>query len=136
MNPKEFEKLKKELEEFYSAIEFIKCPALNAKIYLTSEGFNHLRYSKKKARSIVDQVAKFKLLKRAKMLLEQTTTIQEYSERDEEIHKKRHKKVSKEWSVVGYWGFIAIINGVRLKVVAHGSRSKQQIFKFATKICT
>jgi len=114
----EFEKLKTNTEAYYTSIAHIKCPALSdAMVHFTSEGFNHLKYSKKKARSKVDQAAKFRLVKKAVVLLQKTTTIQEYSDRREEIHKKRYKKLSKEWSNVGYWGFIAIISGVRLKVV-------------------
>jgi hypothetical protein len=126
---KQFEKLKSDTEAYYSSVGHVKCAALNdAMVHFTSEGFNHLRYSKKKARSKVDQAAKFKLVKRAVMLLQKTTTIQEYSERQEEIHKKRHKKLSKEWSVVGYWGFIAIINGVRLKVVVKRIDNSKYLF--------
>jgi hypothetical protein len=36
--------------------------------------------------------------------------------------------VSKEWSVVGYWGFIAIINGVRLKVVVKRIETSKYLF--------
>lgn len=129
MDQKEFEKLKAETEAFYGAVGTIKCPALSGgRIHFTSEGFNHLRYSKGRARSLVDQAAKFRLLKKAKILLATTTTIQEYSERMEEIHRKRYKKLSKEWYMVGYWGFIAIINGTRLKVVVR--RVDTSLFMF------
>lgn len=73
-------------------------------------------------------MTKFKLVKKAKLLLELTTTIQEYSERNEEVHKKRHKKISKEWTMVGYWGFIAIINGTRLKVVVKRIDNSKYMF--------
>jgi hypothetical protein len=125
----DFEKLRLETEQYYSSVEHVRCPALDdALIHFTSEGFNHLRYSKKKARSQVDQAAKFKLVRRGVELLTKTTTIQEYSERYEEIHRKRYKKMTKEWCVVGYWGFIAIIRGVRLKIVVKRIENGKYLF--------
>lgn len=128
ISQKEFDRLKASTEEFYSNVNDITCPALNSKVYFTSEGFHHLRYSKKKARTQEAQAAKFKLVKKAVLLLQKTTTIQEYSEREEEIHKKRNKKLTKAWSVVGYWGFIAIIGGTRLKVVVRRIDNGKYLF--------
>jgi hypothetical protein len=62
-------------------------------------------------------MAKLNLLPMIEELVNMTATIQEHDERRELIHKKRHKKVSKEMSSVKYWGFVAIVKNKRFKVV-------------------
>ena len=124
-----FNQLKEETEEYYGSIDHIKCSALNnASIHFTSEGLNHLKYSKKKPRTKEVQANKFKLLKKGVALLEKTTTIQEYSERTELVVKKKHKKLVKEWLPVGYWGFIGIIGGTRVKVVVKRVDNSKYMF--------
>lgn len=114
---KDLTKLKQTAKATYDAIGEVTCPALNAKVHFTSEGFHHLRYSHGKERPVIMQEAKLRLVPKVKWLVETTTTIQEYSEGMEEIHRKKHKKVSKQWLMVQYWGFTAIVRGTRMKVV-------------------
>lgn len=117
MDSTAFEQLKAKTKQFYDSVDPIYCPALNMKVHFTSEGFNHLRYSKKTERTIAVQGAKLRLVPQAKKLIEKTTTIQEYCDGLEMIHRKRYKKMVKESLMVQYWGFIAVIDGVRLKAV-------------------
>lgn len=101
----------------YDALGIVRCPALSGKVHFTSEGFNHLRYAGKRERPINVQVMKLSLVGYINEILSITTTIQEHDERRELIHKKRYKKLSKEWSTIRYWGFVAIIRDKRIKVV-------------------
>lgn len=117
MEQSSFEQLKIKTKQFYDTIGAIYCTALNAKVHFTSEGFNHLRYSKKTERTLDAQEAKLKLVPQGKILIETTTTIQEYCDGLEMICRKKYKKMVTESLMVQYWGFIGIINGVRLKVV-------------------
>lgn len=123
-----FEKLKENCKSFYDSVDHVTCPALNAKVHFTSEGFNHLRYSKKRERTLKVQEAKLRLLPKGKKLLETTTTIQEYCDGLELIHRKKYKKIQKESLMVQYWGFVAIIDGTRLKVVVRRVDNGAYIF--------
>ncbi len=51
------------------------------------------------------------------MIVEISTTFQEYDESLIEIIKKKYKKRIKETSSVCYWGFVSIIKGHRIKVI-------------------
>jgi hypothetical protein len=117
MQNEEFERLKAKTAEFYDGVGSVQCSALDGKVYFTSEGFNHLRYSKKRERTLKMQEAKLRLVPKGKLLLEKTSTIQEYCDGLETVQRKRYKKIVKESLMVQYWGFIAIIKGTRLKVV-------------------
>jgi len=106
---------------FYKQINKIRCPALNYQfVHFSSEGFKHLIYKgkgKRKERSKQDQIARFKLLPRARELVKITTTFQEYDESVTTIKKKRFKKVVQESATIRYWGLIAIIRNVKIKVI-------------------
>lgn len=129
MSEEDFNALKTKAEKYYASVSFVRCPALNnEKVHLSAEGFNHLKYSNKRARSQQDQAAKFKLLEKATILIGRTSTIQEYFEQHELVVYKRHKKVVKEYKVVGYWAFIAIISGTRLKVVVKRIENSKYLF--------
>jgi hypothetical protein len=109
---KSIDKLKENAQAEYNSIGAVNCPYLHAKVHFTSEGFNHLRYSKGRERTLAIQEAKLKLISKAKKLIEITTTVQEYTEGRELIHKKRYKKLSKEWSEVSYWGLKVLVKRV------------------------
>lgn len=114
-----YEKIKEDALNFYGMIGQIRCPALkNDIVHFNSVGFNHLVYKKANCeRSKIDQITKFKLLAKAKIIIEISTTHQEYDESLKEITKKKYKKKIKETAMIYYWGFVAIINGYRIKVV-------------------
>ena len=89
--------------KLYRTFDKVKCPAFqNELVYFRSGGFNHLVYKrKKKLRNQKDQIVRFKLLKEAKLILENSVTFQEYE--------KRYG--------VQYWGFVGIVNKIRIKIV-------------------
>jgi len=117
---KDYENKREEAEEFYKSVGNVRCAALGGEcVHFTSEGFNHLVYKsgKKQPRHQSVQVMKFELLPKAMLLLEQTTTFQEYEEEYRYVAVNRHGGYRNENMLVRAWGFVAIINRFRLKVV-------------------
>lgn len=114
-----YEKIRDDAHEFYKKIGRIKCPAFdNEPVYFNAIGFNHLIYKSENCqRSRHDQITKFKLLAKAKTIVEISTTFQEYDESLTEIVRKKYKNKIKETCSVSYWGLVAIINGYRTKVI-------------------
>ena len=116
---KNYEIKKIKARELYSSFEKILCPALGNKfVHFTSEGFNHLVYrGAGKERDQRVQIMKFELLGKAKQILEISTTYQEYEESLRYIKIQRHGKYVCENAMFQMWGFVAIINKFRVKVV-------------------
>lgn len=114
-----YEKTREDAHHFYQNIKRIRCPVLNKEfVHFTAEGFNHLIYKRaRKERNKNEQINKFKLLSKAKNIIEISTTYQEYDESITQVRKKRRKKIVQESAIVKYWGFIAIMQGYRIKVI-------------------
>lgn len=114
----DYELIKQEASALYGAFISVDSAALGQKIFFTSEGFNHLVYSApKKMRDKRAQILRFDMLTKAKFILETSTTYQEY---DEEIINKRVNR-NGHWVsrnvLVRCWGFVAIVQKFRVKVV-------------------
>lgn len=127
---KDYANIKKKATELYATFGTVSCPALGGQqVYFTSEGFNHLVYkAAKKERDERVQILRFDLLEKAKLILETSTTYQEY---EEEI---AYKKVNRrgKWIntnvIVRRWGFVAIIRKFRVKVVASQEGNGKIVF--------
>ncbi|MBU2635157.1 hypothetical protein KJ841_01620 [Patescibacteria group bacterium] len=122
--------IRKNAYNFYRKIGRIRCPALNNEfVHFNAEGFNHLIYKRKRSeRNKNDQIMKFKLLPKAKHIIEISTTYQEYDESLTEIDRKKFKKKVRETVIVNYWGFIAIIKNYRVKVIIRQIGNGQKHF--------
>jgi len=104
--------------KFYFSVKFVRCPALeNQVINFTSEGLNHLFYKNTRPRSDHDQFMRLKVLDLAKKMLEITTTIQEKEEIIQDFDVKINKKKKKVSKSVRYYGFIAILENKKIKVI-------------------
>lgn len=116
---KNYDSIRAEAKELYDSFSKVRCPALgNEWVHFTSEGFNHLIYkTKKKPRDERVQIMKFELLRKAKYIVEKSTTFQEYEETFKYIAVKKFSKKVFENTLVRAWGLIAIVNKFRLKVV-------------------
>ena len=114
-----YQEIRKDSKELYDAFGKVFSPALGQHIHFTSNGFNHLIYSgAKKERDKRTQILRFDLLERAKIILERSTTYQEYEEDIEYTRVNRYGKYVSVNLVVKYWGFVSIIDKLRIKVVA------------------
>lgn len=97
-------------------------------MHFTAEGFNHIIYKgKRRERSKNDQITKFKLLPKTQTVVSISTTYQEYDESFTTIRRKRFKRTIEETATVKYWGFVAIIQNFRVKVIVRqiGNGQKQ-----------
>jgi len=125
-----YAKMREDAHSFYEKVGSVRCPALqNEQVYFTSEGFNHLMYKGARTeRSKNDQITKFKLLPKAKRIIEVSTTYQEYDEGITDIRRKKHKHTVQESAPVRYWGFVAIMDNSRVKVVVRQVGNGQKHF--------
>ncbi len=113
-----YSEIRKYSKELYDTFSKVFSPALGQYIHFTSNGFNHLIYkSAKKERDKKTQILRFDLIKRAKIILERSTTFQEFEEEMEYTRVNRYGKYQSVNLVVKYWGFVAIIDRFRVKVV-------------------
>ncbi|OGF35950.1 hypothetical protein A2482_03365 [Candidatus Falkowbacteria bacterium RIFOXYC2_FULL_48_21] len=116
----EFQNVRKKAELFYQSVGELFCPALKSKIKFNSDGFHHLRYDNSRAeRSKPEQKNKLLFLKKAIVILQVATTIQEYRKTVQAVGKVRQDGFRKT-SLVEYFGFVAITNlanGIRVKVI-------------------
>lgn len=125
-----YHKLREDAENFCKKIQAIRCPALNNElVHFTAEGFNHLMYKgSRHERSKNDQITKFRLLAKAKIIMEISTTYQEFDESLMTIRKKRFKRTIEESTTVKYWGLVAIIANFRVKVIIRQIGNGQKHF--------
>ncbi len=115
----DYDEIRKNALALYNSFGKIKCPALgNEYVYFTSEGFNHLIYkSPRKPRDKRVQILRFDMLEKAKFITQTSTTYQEYEENLEHIRVNRHGKWVYESVLIKSWGLIAVIKGLRVKVI-------------------
>ena len=110
--------IRKTAQNLYTSLKKVYCPAISGDIHFTSEGFNHLIYERaKKERDKRTQILRFDMLDRAKYILETSTTFQEFEESLESRKVNRYGKFVEMNIIVRYWGFVAIIQKFRIKVV-------------------
>lgn len=124
-----YPEIRKNSKELYDTFNKVFSPALGQHIHFTSNGFNHLMYKgAKKERDKRTQILRFDLLERAKDILERSTTYQEFEEEMEYTRVNRHGKYQSMNLVVKYWGFIAIIDKFRVKVVVRQAGNSKAEF--------
>jgi len=127
-----YNKIRENSHNFYQKIRAIRCPALsNELVHFNAEGFKHLVYKgkgKRRERNKNNQITKFKLLPKAKTIVEISTTYQEYDESLTTVRKKRFKKTVSGMTTIKYWGFIAIIQNFRVKVIVRQIGNGQKHF--------
>ena len=125
-----YEKIRENAQDFYEKIGRVRCPAFNNDfVHFNAEGFNHLVYKRKRReRKKEVQIMKFKLLQKAKNIVEIATTYQEYDESLTNVRKKKRKKTISESATARYWGLIAIIKGIKVKVIVRQVGNGQKHF--------
>lgn len=102
----------------YKAIGRVYCPYLKQEIIFNSAGFRHLIYKGGHIkRDSATRILRFRLIRKAAGLLAITTTIQEEDLYKGKIHIKKHGRRIKQTKEISYLGFIAIIDGWKIKVI-------------------
>ncbi len=100
--------LKTEKKKYYDSIKEIYSEALGVQVHFNAKGFNHITFKNpRNLRSIPEQIYRLKIFDTAVKLLKLANTYQEY----EEIENVDTKKITY------YWGIIAIIDNLKLKVI-------------------
>jgi hypothetical protein len=120
IDEKRFEQLKEQVKQLYSSLGEIRCPYFDENVHFSAEGFYHILYkgsANPKKRDPKSQIMRLKLFKLAPKLLGLTKTLQDYYVEKQFIQVKLNKRKVKILKEVCYWGFIAIIDERRIKVV-------------------
>ena len=115
----EYSKVKEEARGIYTEFKPVKCPALNFElVHFTSEGFNHITYrAGSHSRSEQDQYMRLKMLELARRVIQISATFQEYEEKLQDVVARVGKKKVKVTKLIKYWGFIAIQQKRKIKVI-------------------
>lgn len=114
----DYDQIRAEASVLYKTFGRVHCPALGQEVRFTSNGFNHLVYeAPKKIRDKRAQILRFDMLEKAKFIIENSSTFQEFEE--EIINKKVNR--NGYWVpmnvFVRRWGLVAVIRKFRVKVV-------------------
>ncbi|OGY08877.1 MAG: hypothetical protein A2782_02150 [Candidatus Blackburnbacteria bacterium RIFCSPHIGHO2_01_FULL_43_15b] len=115
---KNYSLLRNQTYKKYKTIKSVHCPYLKTKVTFNSNGFRHFIYKAGgKKRDEESQVLRFQLLGQAVKILKVTTTLQEYqSDSKERLVEEHNQQVSKIVTII-YFGFIAILDGWKFKVI-------------------
>ena len=115
---KKFKRIKKEAIELYKSANNIHCPYFGEDISFNSKGLEHLEFKARgRARSIHDQFFRFKLLKFAVQIIKKSHTLQEFQEAKKLEAVKTNTRREEKMVLVRYYGFVAILDDYRMKVI-------------------
>ena len=115
---KSLKEIREQAKSFYKKIDSVYCPYFKEKIIFSSEGFNHLRYrGSRKERHFEVQKMRYKLLSLAPTLLKHSGTLQEHEVQNIFIELNINKRRKKVLMKVHFFGFIAIIQQWKIKVI-------------------
>lgn len=124
-----FDKVKKEAEEFYKQIGEIYCPYLRGKVTFNTKGLEHLKFKgKNRARLVADQYIRLKLLKLAPQIIEKSHTLQDFYETKKFEQQKMNSRWENRLTKVTYYGFVAIINQARIKIIIKETEGGNKFF--------
>lgn len=114
----EFIKIEQEAVKIYSEIISVYCPYLKTKINFNSKGLNHIKMkSWNRARLVSDQYLRLKFLKLAPKILNASGTLQEILVDNKIERIKSEGKWQKTMQSVVYYGFVAIIYEIKIKII-------------------
>ena len=124
-----FDSTKSQAEEYYKTIGEVFCPYLQSKVSFNIKGLDHIKFKEwGKVRSTQDQYVRLRLLKTAPQILKQSYTLQEFFE----TNRLERQKINSRWENrminVKYYGFVAIINKHRLKVIVKEIQGGNKFF--------
>lgn len=111
-------KIKEESEKLYKEIASVYCPYFKSEVVFNAKGLEHLKFKdKNKARSAKEQYIRLRLLKLAPEIIKKSHTLQEVFE----TKRFEQQKINSRWEHrlvnVTYYGFVAIVNKARIKII-------------------
>ena len=117
-NLEQFEKVKQEAETFYKTVDAVFCPYLKSKVNLNAKGLDHIKMkSWNKTRLVPDQYLRLKFLKLVPEVLQAAGTLQELHETKNFESIKNTGKWQHTLKTVAYYGFVAIVRNVKIKII-------------------
>lgn len=129
IDQQKFERIKKEAIEFYNSIGEIKCPYFSGKVSFNTLGMQHLKFkSWNRTRTKPDQYMRFKLLKYAPEVIKKSNTLQEISRKKNLERVKTNARWEEKAIEVNYYGFVAILDEIRIKIIVKEIKSGEKYF--------
>jgi len=124
-----FIRTKKSAIKFYSMIKNVKCPYFSDNVSFDARGMAHLKFKTwNKTRLVKDQYMRFKLLKFAPEVIRKSHTLQEYCERKNLERIKINNRWEKRAMNVYYYGFVAIVDEIRIKIIVKEIKGGEKYF--------
>lgn len=124
-----FDKIKKEADNYYKSIGFVRCPYLNDDVHFNRKGFEHLLFKEwNKTRTKIEQYTRLRLLQLAPEIIRKSHTLQEYDGRNVFVRQKINSRWENRLKLVRYFVFIAIVKDARLKIVVKEIEGGQKFF--------
>ncbi len=126
---KKFEEVKSQAEDFYKKIGAIFCPYLKKSVSFSAKGLDHIKMKEwNRTRLVADQYMRLKLLRLAPLVLQSSHTLQEIKEEKNFERQKINSRWDKRLVSVKYYGFVAIINEARIKIIVKEIEGAQPHF--------
>lgn len=118
VNIERLNKIKEDAEIFYRSIGEVHCPYIGVKIAFNVKGLDHIIFKHwNRTRSTLEQYMRLKLLRLAPDIIRSSHTLQEFYE----TNRLERQKINARWEQrlirVRYYGFVAVINKARVKIV-------------------
>lgn len=124
-----FEAIKKEAEDSYRELDSIFCPYLKTEVKFNAKGLDHIKMKEwNKTRLIADQYLRLKFLKLVPDVLSASGTVQDYKETQSFERLKLTGKWQSKMVPVKYYGFVAIVKSVRIKIIVKKVESSAPYF--------
>lgn len=120
---------KKIAEKFYVSIGEISCPYFNEKVSFNAKGLDHIKFKDfSKSRTKLDQYVRLRLIKLAPQVIARSHTLQDYYETRKFERRKINQRWEKQFVLVKYFGFVAIINDCRVKIIVKEIQGGKKFF--------
>lgn len=113
-----FKKVKEKAEDNYRKIGEVNCPYLQKKINFNAKGLDHIKFKKwNHTRLVSDQYMRLKLIHYAPEVIKKSHTVQGILKVKEFERRKINSRWEKVLIDVTYYEFVAVIDGIRVRVV-------------------
>lgn len=124
-----FKKVKAEAEEFYKSLGEAYCPYFKESVSFNAKGLDHIKFKAwNSTRLTIEQYMRFRLLRLAPEIIKASHTLQELYETNRFERQKINSRWEQRMVRVRYYGFVAIINRARIKVIVKEVEGGKKFF--------
>ncbi len=128
-NEVKIKEVKEKAEDEYKKIDKVLCPYLNRKVHFNAKGLDHIKMKEwNKTRLVSDQYLRLKFLKLASKIVEMSNTLQEFHETKSFERRIINSRWERKLLQVKYYGFVAILNKLRVKIIVKEVEGGQPYF--------